>query len=665
MSNNSKGISRRDFLKGAAAGAASLATMTVLGACTPTVETTTDPTPAPAAATPAPAATDSQPASTTYDNLSQLAQGNRGENPDKKAPTTPEEYIIASGEGLAMAAAMVGSVPALGITPADFMLNKPVWLGDAPEIIDIAYEENCEVLVLGSGEAGTTAALRLAELGVDTLCLEVQTWDEYDNYACDMALYNTDEFIKKGGEYYRYDTTEVFNEYMRRAIGHAHPELIMSYAKRSGEVGNWMLSHIPQEYTAKYLHTTNCPGPRKNFSGESCKQLSFSAMFQWRDDDTNLNMWPYVVRSLMTAMEEKGGRHIYGAQGIRLVQDADGSVIGCIASDIDGKYFKVNCKAVMVATGGFGGNPDMRLDLSDQLRNLAWSWGKDRTDTASTGGMGRDGSGIKMCLWAGATMEAGPRASMGGSMNGKPGFSFGGCWPVFGPDGKRFFNETQIKFGATPVCDMLPAGSLMASVTDANWEAKYEAQGYGHECMDRSNPIMVEEVRRNMAEYKTGSDGFPVRAFARYGNESVTMYAGETLEELGKIMGYEGAALQGFLNEVAHWNEMCKNKKDTDWGYDSQAMAPIDTPPFFGTYSVTKAGTPSGGLVQLAGVNTDGRFNVLSSEKSQIKGLYAIGNVCGNRYGVQYHTPTSGNSCGMALTNGYVAAEYVAEDIKA
>ena len=600
----------------------------------------------------------------TYDPMSQLAQGNRGETPNAKAPTTPEEYIKKSGDGLAMKAAMVGTVPPLKITPQDFMLNRPVWLGEAPEITDIAYEEKCDVLVLGSGQSGTTAALRCAELGLDTLCLEVQTWDEYDNYACDMALYNSKVFIDKGGEEYRFDTKEIFNEYMRRAIGHCHPELIRSYAERSSEMADWMFEFIPQNYRDKYLHTTNCPSPRKAFNGESCKQLSFPAMFQWRDNDTNLNMWPFVVRSLMTAMEKQGGRHIYGAQGIRLVQNDAGTVVGCIASDIDGKHFRVNCKAVMVATGGFGGNPDMRLDLSDQLRNLAWSWGKDRTDTGSTGGMGRDGSGIKMCLWAGATMEAGPRASMGGSINGKPEFALGGCWPVFGPDGKRFFNESQLKFGAVPVIDMIPAGSLLVTVTDANWEEKYEGQGYGHEAMDRSNPIMVEEVRKNMANYVTGKDGFPVRAFARYGNESITMYAAETLEELGQIMGYEGEALKGFLDEIKHWNEMCQTKKDTDWGCDPQMMYPIDKAPFFGSYSITKAGTPGGGLVQLAGVNTDGKFRVLDAAKSPIKGLYAIGNACGNRYAVQYHTPTSGNSCGMALTNGYVAAEYVAADLK-
>ena len=89
-----------------------------------------------------------------------------------------------------------------------------------------------------------------------------------------------------------------------------------------------------------------------------------------------------------------------------LVQDGD-AVTGAVFQDVDGAYHQINAKAVVVAAGDFGGNPDMRLDLSDQMRNLAWSYGNDRTDATSIGGMGRDGSGIRMCMWAGGTMEGG------------------------------------------------------------------------------------------------------------------------------------------------------------------------------------------------------------------------------------------------------------------
>jgi hypothetical protein len=276
--------------------------------------------------------------------------------------------------------------------------------------------------------------------------------------------------------------------------------------------------------------------------------------------------------------------------------------------------------------------------------------------------MGRDGSGIRMILWAGGTMEGGPRAGMSIGINGAPGFAFGGAWPVFGPHGKRIFNESMVKFGSNGYLDTFPAGQLMASVTDANWETYLSYQGYGHETMDRSSDYAVEEVRANMAAYVAGADGFPVRAFARFGNESSPLYAAETLDELADIIGYSATDKAGFLAEVAHYNEMCAAGKDSDWGCDPQVLFPIQDPPFFASFGTT-GGNPSNGLVMLSGVNTDDFYRVTRGDKSVILGLYAAGNTCGNRYGIQYATPTAGNSCGYALTTGYVAGESAFNDL--
>lgn len=128
-------------------------------------------------------------------------------------------------------------------------------------------------------------------------------------------------------------------------------------------------------------------------------------------------------------------------------------------------------------------------------------------------------------------------------------------------------------------------------------------------------------------------------------------------------MGYEGDAKQGFLDEVKHWNEMCDAGYDSDWGADASMMHfKIQDPPFFAASSVT-GGNPSGGLCQHAAVCTDGEYRVLTGAKAPIPGLYAVGNCCGQRYGIQYHTPTAGNSCGSAFVTGYLAAEYVKNDL--
>jgi len=144
------------------------------------------------------------------------------------------------------------------------------------------------------------------------------------------------------------------------------------------------------------------------------------------------------------------------------------------------------------------------------------------------------------------------------------------------------------------------------------------------------------------------------------GEKYMTCYAAETLEELGRILGYSGKPLEEFLSEVDRYNAFCAAGRDEDWGCDPGYLFPIEQGPFFGVVRTVTADIVNGGLNQLAGVCTDGCYNVVDGSKHPIPGLYAAGNTCGQRYAVQYHTPTAGNTCGSALTGGYVAAEHVA-----
>lgn len=537
-----------------------------------------------------------------------------------------------------------------------FMANIPNWLKDIPHEDGTEYDIDCEVLVIGAGQCGSVGTLRLAEAGIDVLCLESQEWDKYDVYPTDMAVYNARIFLDRGVP--EYDPIDIFNEYMNRALGHAHPQLVRDYAFRSGEMFDWLVSHIPEELTEKYGHPVNYRG-NPDFRGEVCGQKNFIGTVQWRDNETNKNMWGYVMKHILQNASEKGARFMFGCRALRLIQDEDGTVTGCLALDCEGRQFIVHCKAVLMGAGDYGGNREMQIDLSDTLRNIAWSYGLDRTDPKNVMAAGRDGSGIKMLLWAGGTMEAGPRAGQACQMNKRPEFAFGGCWPCFGPDGQRFMNESLIRKGSYGVCDMLPIGGLITLVTDSNWDKYLDRQGYGHEMYDRSNDRFNEIVREDMRNYKLGPEGFPVHDFGRTGMSCETCYAANTIEELGLILGYSGDDLDRFVKAVDRYNEMCEKHKDTDWGCDPGYLFPIKDAPFFGCTWKTRLGIARGGLCQHGGVCTDGNYNVVNSQKQPIKGLYAAGNCCGQRYAVQYHTPTAGNSCGSALTSGYCAAEHI------
>ena len=208
----------------------------------------------------------------------------------------------------------------------------------------------------------------------------------------------------------------------------------------------------------------------------------------------------------------------------------------------------------------------------------------------------------------------------------------------------------------------LPNDWIIANVTDANWETYLTHQGYGHENMNMDDEAVLAEVRGQMEGCVTGPDGFDVRQPAHYGFEYATVYAAETLDELADIIGYEGDAKQGFLDEVAHWNEMCAAGKDTDWGVDPCRLFPIDTPPFYACFTRT-SGKPSGGLEQGDGMCTDNFYRAVNGAREAIPGLYVAGGTCGQRHGNNNTQVTAGNTCGGALTTGYLAAEVVAGDL--
>ena len=650
-------ISRRNFIRASALSALGAAAAGALSGCSNNAASS-----AAASSVASSAAASEQPAaaassSITWDDIfaTSYSQANRRSNPDAKAPETPEEYIEQKGNGDIMGSMMVGMVDSLNIPEEQFMNNKPAWLGDEPQLADkVEYTKDCEVLVIGAGQAGTAAALRCAEEGLNTICCEVQTWEEYDNYACDLTTYNSKFFLDKGAE--KYDPMDIFTEYMVKALGHANQKIVKDYATRSGEALDWMLAELDPDYVAKYAHAVNYKG-NKHFQNPCSHSYYYVGMTQWRDTgtdtNTNNNMWPYTVRLLQQKAVEKGCEYIYGAQGLTLVHE-NGKATGAIFTDIDGKYFQVNADAVIVAAGDFGGNPDMRLDLCDTLRNLAWSYGKDRTDVNNVSSMGRDGSGIRMMLWAGATMEAGPRAGQAAGINSRPSFPFGGIWPIFGNDGKRFFNETITRHGSVGYLDMMPEGQKMVCVTDSNWDAYCEYQAYDHQAMDRSNDYMLEKVRKDMANYKTGPDGFSVQAFARYGNDPTTLYAADTLEELAEKLGITDTA--AFVESVKRYNECVAAGKDLDFGKEAKWLTAIDTPPFYGIHRHVRVSAV------VSGVNVGPNMEVLAVETNEpIPGLFAIGNTAGNFYGgVDYSMYMPGLSLGRAHTQGYVTGKYVA-----
>lgn len=549
--------------------------------------------------------------------------------------------------------------------------GNPSWLGDAPVVNEdeVVSTLDTQLLVIGGGESGVCAARRAAELGMKVVVMEKQPEETWAPIGCDVGVINSSAYLGTGAE--PVDEMQVLNEWQLRTYCRSMPSVAKMYATRSGEVYDWITELAPQEELDEFQVFYSFPNGRNKVAVNHSGYTSFPGTISHRDFNNTLGngenqpAWGPIMRHSIEKSQELGAEWLFQTSAIVLIQDDEGSVTGAYGEGPEG-IVRVNADAVLLACGDFSGNGEMVLALNDEVRQLAESSDIDTSDPSAFMGMGQDGMGHKLACWAGGVMEPGPRAAMNfGNGMGAPGLTAIGNYPVFGPDGKRFYNDAQLQFGGQGFFARRARGELMCTIADGKWEENIKNQGYEHNMSSTTCAREWDLVKQDMANYQTGPDGFEVYGFTGFGMNKSKMYAAETLDELADILGYTGEAKQGLLDEIAHYNEMCAAGKDTDWGRDADLMNPIDTPPFFGMAGTADKGRCMSGMVQMSGVLVTDNHEVRRVDDSIIKGLYACGNTAGGRYAIQYHTLLAGNSVGLATTQGYCAGEHIAQNLEA
>lgn len=559
--------------------------------------------------------------------------------------------------------AAIGQYSSIAVTG-----TAPAWLGEAPVVAeeDIVKTVDTEMLVIGGGNSGIVCARKAAELGMQVVVMEKLSEDSWAPIGCDVGTINSQAYLDTGAE--EINEMHVLNEWMLRTYDRAMPYNAKMYATRSGEASDYIREVVSEEELEEYSVYYSFPNGRNSVEINHSGYTSFPGTISYRDFNNvlgggeNQPAFSVIMGANIDAAQAAGAEWLWGTTAVVLVQNEDGDVTGAIGEDEDG-YVQVNAsKAVVLACGDFSGDGDMVLALNDEVRQLAEISGIDTTDSSSFTGMGQDGMGQKLACWAGGAMEPGPRAAMNfGNGMSAPSLVSVGNYPVFGPDGKRFYNDAQLQFGGQHFFSRRLPGELMCTICDGKWEENLMDQGYEHNMSSTTCEREWDLVKEDLENYTTGPDGFQVYSFTGYGMGKSTMYAAETLDELAEILGYEGDAKEGLLEEIEHYNEMCAAGEDTDWGRDADLMDSLDTPPYFGVSTTTSNSRISSGMVQMSGVLVNDNYQVRRPDNTIIHGLYAIGNTAGGRYAVQYHTLVAGNSVGLAITQGLVAGEHIAQ----
>ena len=451
---------------------------------------------------------------------------------------------------------------------------------------EISRTEEYDVVVCGAGSAGLNAAAAASEEGVRVVCLEKCSSSCAGGW--NYGFKNTRHLIEEEG--LEDDELELIKKIMTANQG-GDPDVIQTFVKAQSSVGDWMME-VARETGHDYEVQFPVPGLKE-------------AIVHF--DDCYGVMTDYV--------KSKGGDVVYKAAACQLVTDDSGRVTGVIARNADtGECVQYNAvRGVVLATGGFGGNPDLIR------REAPWCDPDALKDVQpNTVEGGENGDVFALCE---------PLDPLIGVSCEQVHF-VGGYYPtedIFFVDGlgQRFPNNSVMCNNAYP---NVRVRVMMDRPGHCAWAITDSKEGWT-EFIDESSPIR--------ADYE--------------GNKAIGY---DTLDEVAAEFGFDPDILKASVDE---WNAVVSDGVDPKYGTDLATALPLDTPPYH------VAAAPGETMAFMGGPRIDSSFRVLSKSYAPISGLFAAGNSCSGYWGPDYMIGVwFGDNKAWAATSGYLAGKQAA-----
>ncbi len=466
----------------------------------------------------------------------------------------------------------------------------PILTGDIKEIIDI------EVVVVGAGIAGLSAALSAAEAGAKTVLIEKMAAVQargHDNAFIDSRLQK-----KLGIEI---DKDEVILNLMKYSGNKPDQRLIRMWAERSGQTADWLMDMTD----AAGIGVIICkypPPPGFNNASEYYPQYSATHQFSSQR---------LVAKCLLDNTLKKGTKTYFKTCAKQLMRKGNGRVTGVIGQTANGEYWQFNAaKAVILCTGDYSNNSEMMAKYCPQSAYLP-----SMIPTSN-------GDGHMMAMWIGAVMEPWPHAPM---IHGPAGPLLSSAFLQVNLLGERFQNEDVPIQSNVNALERQP-GKAAWQVFDSKYPEEIPRHGIG------LGKILVatDNVRQDVAKVAITAN---------------------SIEELAIKMKLP---VETFKASIKRYNELAKLGKDLDFGKRPDRLSPVDKPPYY----AGKAGYSL--LAVMGGLNINPSLQPLDKDWKAIPGLYLAGNTMGDRFAGDYTTMCPGLSHGMAIHFGRVAGSNAA-----
>ena len=513
------------------------------------------------------------------------------------------------------------------------------WLGKEPDIDETAITEtvDTDILIVGAGNGGMFAAAYAAANGLNFRVIEqnANVQDTRHWYgAIDSAA------AKEAGEKPA-DRAKLLSEISRYASGKCDQRVVKTWINESAAMHDFMRSILEDKYgwVCDFTSGSEAAWPAENAEHNTdylypVQEHNYMASESASGLPRNELLLQYI--------QELGYDVDFKTSLAKLEKNSEGRITGIIAQSTEDDHFiRYNAnKGVLLACGGFPGNPYMM----EQLDPLGTS-----VTTACSYTPADKGYGIRAAIWAGAHLDAEPApvlfdrglvapgvdAGYVDSENAFGGKAFPGTVGQYNPGsqpflkvnrhGERFMNESQEYDNASHASFQQP-GHVYAMIHDANFRSD----------VDRFHTIGCSALTRYIPGMMEGQ-------LEQYEGEGLIMKA-DTIEELADKMGFTGADKDNFVATVARYNELYDKQNDEDFGKPASRLSAIKTAPFYGCWLGASL------LCSMQGISITENCQAKDSNNEPIPGLYITGDMSGSFFQNNYPCVMGGTACGRTLT---------------
>lgn len=507
-------------------------------------------------------------------------------------------------------------------------------------ITDFAEEIDVDVVVCGAGASGVIAAVRAAELGAKVAVLQKEPI-AVSQGNCSSAIIKSGS--TEGGLKKWISQCMAFNSWR------SDPKLLRAYIDRSEEALRFVCERggITEETewkndktgVSKYQDTSGIytgvmrDGTQSYDYGEDKVEI----FAPWFGPKPN-NYGTLVAGILADAQERLDNLQVhFSTPVVQLVKDSDGAIVGCVGQKGDGSFVKFNAKSVILATGAYENNATMVRRFCPDIENF------DKKVYHRTG------DGNILAIEAGGAMEPVAHSKV------MHDFDAGLMWdePPFlnlNMEGERFINEEVEMAYISNQLRYQPGfvGENMDHDHAETGSKGWYCQIYDNDYMSYATGPVPDFV---MARYLKEEDpSLHVSVFP----ELIDTFRADTIEELAEKLGLP---VEATVKSFNRYNELCEQGEDVDFGKKAEYLHKFQTAPFWGIRRHIRCSSIT------AGVLSDEFGRVVTAQGNVVKGLYAVGNLGGQFYGApDYPFFQGGLSLGHAVTFGYIAGEHAAQN---